>query len=299
MTIVQGIRGSTAPESNYFQLRINSLGAAAVPSATSGTSITPGSNAYGNYASLIPGIDPGGGAPYVSHDVYGLWIYAVAGSVSTEARDLLLTIGVDPAGATTFVDKISHLICPQASPYLGASLAGGHAYYFPLLIPAGTSIGAKASVNHGTVRTVRAFVILDCRPTRPDLLRVGRTVTTFGAVTASSRGTAVTPGTVAEGDYVQLGSALTTSIFHWNLGIGCNSGAMENTVVHGDLALETGSTKRLVVSNRQLFTTSGEISGSKDAGSYADGVIGDKVYARLQQAGTLDVYSCAAYGVGP
>jgi hypothetical protein len=276
--------------SNVYQTIISSLGAAAQPSATSGTSITPAQNAYGNYATVLA-------AASVTHKVYGIWVCIVAGGVSTEARDHLVTIGTDPAGGTTFADKIVGLLAPAASPYLGASSMGGHWYWFPLEIEAGTTIGAKAAVSHVTVRTVRVFCILECNPTRPDLLRTGTTVTTYGAVTASAGGTAVLPGTVAEGDYVQLGTALTERTFYWSLGIGCASGSMENTVIHGDLALDTAGVKRVIVANRALQTTSGEVASSRDKGAYGEGLIGDTVYARLQQAGTLNVYTCAAYGV--
>lgn len=284
--------------SNVFESVISSLGVGAPPSATSGTSLTPAQNAYGaSWATLIPGLDPGGGLPYVSKKAYGIWICIHAGGVSTNARDILVKIGVDTAGATSYVDKILHLAAPSASPYLGASLAGGVWYYFPITIDAGTSIGAKASVNNASVGTVRCFCILECDPTRPDLLRTGTTVTTYGADTATSAGTAVVPGTVSDGSWVQLGSALTERTFFWQIGIGCNSGTMENATLHGDLALETAGVKRQIIFNRVVHTTSGELLSARAGGTHGEGLVGDLVYARLQQNGTLNVYSCIAYGV--
>ena len=51
------------------------------------------------------------------------------------------------------------------------------------------------------------------KPTRPELLRVGTKVQTYGAVTASTSGTAITPGTNAMGAYTaSLGTSIQSTL---------------------------------------------------------------------------------------
>jgi hypothetical protein len=285
----------TWTKSNEFGLYIHSLGADVQPSTTYGTSITPGSNTYNSYTSLIAGAS-------VTDDVYEILICTTSNNVSAAQRDTLLTIGLDPAGGTSFTDSINHLLVSNASNYL-TTLPGsaGITYVFPLFIKAGTSIGAKASVNNATVGTLRCFVILSCKPSRPDLLRVGSFVRTFGEVTASSCGTSVTPGTTSKGSYVQLGSALAEPLWYWEVGFGCNdsTATMGNQMFHLDVAIGDASNKRIVVPDCPISTSASETASKPIWGYPAQAAIGDLVYGRAQGGGSGgDTFSMIAYGVG-
>lgn len=286
---------------------VNSWGAAplsTVPDGTradsaQGVSITPGFNAYGSYAQVL-------GA--TSEDGYELEILINSAAVESEARDCLVTIGFDPAGGSSYTglggvagNEIADLIGSCASAFLGVAAPGGVVYRFPLFIPAGTSIAAKASVNNATVGTLYVAVRVRIRPTRPELLRVGRFVRTFGATTASSSGTAVTPGGASEGAYVQLGAALTEVLWDWEVGLGVNSDTMLNTLHQVDVAVGDASNKHIVIAAAEFRQNIVETIGKPAVlRSPFEAAIGDLVYARVQSgpnnanSGT----SVAVYGVG-
>jgi hypothetical protein len=175
------------------------------PAAAFGTSVTPGNNTYGTYAELIDGA-------LVTDDVWAVRIQVNSNTVSGAARDTLLTIGIDPTAGTSYTDHISHLLVSDANTY--TSDHGGVWYDFPFRIPAGSSIAAKASVNNATVGTLRCWMQLYGRPESSEVSPLGTKFRTFGEVTASSRGTLVTPGTTSEGAWTQLGSALTDANAH-------------------------------------------------------------------------------------
>lgn len=273
---------------NEWNLIIPSA-AAARPGTAYGTLVTPVQNAYGSYASLIAGAS-------VTHDVYEIWINVNSVGVSTVARDCIVTIGEDPAGGTTFADTILHLLASCAAGY--NTQAGGIWYRFPYFIKAGTSIGAKASVNAVDLTAINVQVVLMCQPTRPDLIRAGSFIQTFGAVTASSCGTTVTPGGAAEGAYVELGT-LDKALWFWEVGLGTNDSTMSSAAIHADLAVGDATNKRIAIQDALWMVTSSETMGKADSGACRMAASGEKVYGRCQSSVAADsAVSMTAYGVG-
>jgi hypothetical protein len=261
------------------------------PATNFGATITPGINTYGSYASVLAGAS-------VTYDVYGIGIAFNSNFVSTAARDTIVTIGLDPAGGSSFTDCISHLLASCAVPHAGSG--DGVSYYFPLFIKAGSSIGAKASINNATVGTLRCWVTLYCQPSKPEAIKAGSFVTTFGANTAASRGTSVTPGTASEGAWTSLG-ALTQTHWYWQAGFGINSAAMATESLHMDLGIGDGSNNKIAISDQHIVTGATEyVSIMPPRGPcYVTGVSGDSVYGRLQNSGaTTANMSMIAYGVG-
>lgn len=164
-----------------------------------GASVTPGANdAMGSYAALF-------GAA-VAFDVYGISILIRNVQVSGQARPLLVDIGADPAGGTSYGVLIANLngCCAPLINTTGV-LAGFH-YYFPLFIKAGTTLAARAQVGNGTAGT--SVVVCDVfgKPKRPERLRVGSYVDTLGVDAANSRGTTLVPGSPGLGTPVSLGT---------------------------------------------------------------------------------------------
>lgn len=278
---------------NDFNLVISSVADGTRPAAARGTSVTPGNNTYGSYASLIAGAS-------VTDDIFEIWININSVQVTNTAKDCLVTIGVDPAGGTSFSDKISHLLGSCAGPFnASVSGAGGVWYRFPLFIKAGSSIGAKASVNNATVGTASIHVILFGQPSHPELLRYGTVVRTFGENTAASRGTLVTPGTTSDGSYVQLGSALAEPLWYWEWGFGTNDNDMQAAVLDVDVAIGDASNKRRIIPNGWVSTTTAEGIVKPAQGRFAKGAVGDLVYGRAQSSQSADVEpSLIAYGLG-
>jgi hypothetical protein len=274
---------------NEYGLIITSTGGA--PGASFGVAVTPGTNAYGSYTSVLTGAT-------VTDDVYGLWVGACSGFVSGAARDILITIGYDHAGGTSFTDWIPDLLATGACSYSGVSVAGGLWYFFPLYLKSGSSIGAKATVNNGTVGTVNVGVKLLCKPSRPDMLKLGTFVKAFGTAVGTSSGTAVTAGAGSEGAWTQLGSAVADRLFFWQVMMGLNNATYNNNGVHLDLGLGDGSNKRVVVQDQFIGTSTNETLLGTCPGAYAKAASGDLVFGRAQGTGMPTGFSMAAWGVG-
>jgi hypothetical protein len=274
-----------------FEWSLSAHGYGTRPAAAMGISVTPGNNAKGSYATLISGAN-------LINDVYGILIHINSNGVSTAARDTLVDIGTDPAGGT-FGVVIPNLIGSSA----GSAILGGLWYYFPLSIKAGSTIGAAASVNNATVGTLRVNAIVFGRPDRPEVCKTGQRVTAYGATTATSTGTAVTPGTTSDGTLTSLAAAIAERNWWWQLGVGVNNGTITAVNYAGDLAVGSSTSLNRLIIQDQLWwgdaaenwhtSPLGMMSGEYDAAS------GVNVYGRLQCSGTaITGLSMIAYGLG-
>lgn len=277
--------------SNDFNLVIDSQSGVR-PATNYGTSITPGNNAYGSYTQVLSA---------TSDDAYGILINFNSIGVNTTATDCIATVGIDTSGGTSYLDWIVDLLCSCAMAYTAGP--NGVEYYFPLFIPAGSSLAVKMSMNNATPPgSNRCFMRLYCQPSRPELLRVGSQVRTYGSVPASSCGTAVTSGTTSEGTYVSLGTiAAGDNPWYWQVGLGLNNAAVATLDTHHvDLAVgQSGAKKTSVLDQQFTVTTAEQIGVMPNRGDgYSVGASGEIVYARCQCSGSaLTGTSVAAYGV--
>jgi hypothetical protein len=280
---------------NEWGLFIPSVADGTRPATNFGTSVTPGNNTYGSYASVMSGAT-------LTDDCFELWINFNSVGASASARDTICTIGLDAAGGTSFTDFITHLLCSSAGLYQQSAGGGNGVWYrFPIFIKSGTSIGCKASQNNASPAAMRCHIIAFCKPSRPELLRVGSYVDTFGAVTGSSAGTAITPGTTSEGAYVQMGSNVTKDYFYVEWGWGDNTTAQANNVTHIDVAVGDGTNKRIVVPNGVIASDAVEVVHKPNfQGVYATVANGDGVYTRGQSGpnAASTTASTAVYLVG-
>lgn len=256
--------------------------------AAQGVVLTPGNNTYGSYTQLLAGAS-------VSQDCYGILINVNSGAVSAAARDILVTLGIDAAGGTSYTDWIKHLIASCCSPM--GTMAGGMWYYFPLYIKAGTSIAAKASVNNATVGTLRCNIWVFGAPDNPHNLRVGNGVDTIGAVTASSAGTSVTPGTTAEGAWANLGST-TRDCFAWQSGFAINNATITALEYFFDIASDNNANPNLIQMDNVCWATATEQLAFTQWPAFKEVKAGTPIYGRAQCSGTpVSGCSMIAYGV--
>jgi hypothetical protein len=277
---------------NEWGLIISSIADGTRPTIAMGTSITPAQNAYGSYSTLISGAS-------LTDDVYEIEICVCNVAIGGTARDSVAALGIDPAGGTSFT-KVTDLVCGPAAGYTGVSVnVGGYFYRFPYFIKAGTSIGMAMSVNSATVTSVNAFVRCRCRPSRPDLVPVGKWIDSYGVTLASSNGTGITPGTTSEGTLVALGTASRAG--WWvEFGYGCNNSAMQAGIIDVDLAVGNGSNLKFPILNHPVADSSSDsLSKRPGAGRYCLVANGDILYGRAQTGATLETgHSMAAYVVG-
>lgn len=219
------------------------------PSATPGTSVTPGaSNAEGSWTEIASGAS-------LSQDCYWLSLQISGGASSAAAKNQLLDVGVDPAGGTSYTAFLSNLQV-GASPLLTA--AGLRPFTFPMFVRAGSSVAVRVQGSNATAGTVRAIASLFGQPDRPELAPLGTTSQTFGTVTNSS-GQSFTPGNAADGSWVDLGS-VSAPLWWWQVGYGIDNGTITAEYTYIDVAFGDGTNKH-IISRVMHGGTTGETCG--------------------------------------
>lgn len=274
---------------NSFLLTIPSIAEGTQPATNKGTLITSDAavNTYGAYTELMSGAT-------LTDDTWEVWIYIASASATAQARELLVTIGVDPAGGSSYTDTIQHLYGSCA----GALFVGPVPFRFPLLIRAGSSIAAKCQ-SSVSLATCRMWLELKCRPTHPRLHRRGIFVRTFGATLASSSGTVVVPGTAALGAWAQLGAATAETLWWWEYGYGINDTTMTTTLIYADLGIGDATNKHIALPRQAISTSASESITKSISGVAWEAGAGSLIYGRAQSGATPDDNnSMIAYGVG-
>lgn len=278
------------PSLNDYRWQLSSQ-AGVRPAAAYGTVVTPVNISKGTYVQVFSGAA-------VVNDVYFILINVNSNSVSASARDTLLDIGVDEAGGTSYTARIPDLLVSNASPYNVGS--GGVWYAFPLFIPAGSSIAARAAVNNASVGTLRVLIYLYGQPRRPETTRFGRTVQAIGVVPVSVRGTLVTPGTTSDGAWTLLG-ATSQTLWWWQYGYGTNDTTMTAAGIHADLSAGSAGGQKMLLEDALICITSTEQANNAPltAGCVANVAPSQNIYGRLQSSAAADSnVSMIAYGLG-
>ncbi len=219
------------------------------PSATPGTSVTPGaSNAEGSWTQIASSAN-------IAQDCYWLYLQVSGGATSAAAKPQLLDIGVDPAGGTSYTAVISNLAV-GASPLLTA--AGLRPFVFPLFIKAGSSVAVRVQGANATAGTVRAIARFYGQPSNPAAVPTGMFSQTFGTIT-NSNGASFTPGNAADGSWVDLG-AVTLPLWWFQLGYQIDNGTITAEYTYVEVAFGDASNKHTILKTMHGGTT-GETCG--------------------------------------
>lgn len=256
-----------------------------------GTSHTAGvAPAFSTYSTLVT-------AANVLSDVYLIELIFSNAFLAATTRNLLVNIGVDNAGGTAFVTKIPNLIAGHAGSMI---VGGGISYVFPLYIPSGSSIGIQASGNTGFA--FNTAIKIYGQPRRPDAIRVGSYVTSFGVTAATATGTAITLGTTARGTYTQVGVTTTRPHWWWQMGYTfIDTGVTAGSVAFDMAAGSSTTINKQLMQNVLYFQDATErINNQPPFGNFYNNVaVGENVYIRGQGSGTAETStSVAAYGLG-
>jgi hypothetical protein len=275
------------PEWGFFLNSTNVRPAAAV-----GITITPVEDAKGNYSEYVDGA-------LVTSDVWAIAINFNSNARSGEIGNTLVDIGIDTTAGTSYTAIINNLSACHAAPY-NVGLQGIW-YYFPLFIPAGSSIAARASVDSTNLLAFRSFIQLYGKPRHPEAHRVGRRVETIGAVTATSEGTVVVAGGAAEGTYTSVGT-LARDAWFFQMGICSSDTSLTANICDWDMAIGDATNKRTVcepICRMSTVGTAEQFSFINDQNAFCEAKAGQNVYIRGQNGGTPDTdVTCIAYAVG-
>jgi hypothetical protein len=258
------------------------------PSTTPGVSVTPGSGSKGSYVALCSAANNPNG-------YYGVLLWVHAGNTSATIRDILLDIGTDPAGGTSYsqVNGINNIFVPQAS----SAVNSGRWFYFPIFIPAGYSVGARGQAN--STSTFRVGAIFFGNPSHPELVRAGQYSETLGV--SGNGGTPLTMGSSgAEAASWTLLGTTTRPCWWWQLAAGHNVGTTTAQMYFFDLAYGDGTNMVTIIQNLPQFNPgTAEISGNPlwPCG-FCEVPAGASIYARGSASGTAETCEAVAVGIG-
>jgi hypothetical protein len=263
--------------------------------STVGTTVTAdaSANTKGNYASLI---DP------TSNPSYGIWVEFVDVAVATAIQNVLVDIAYGPTGGGNELIVLPDLNAGEAPDH--TTHVGGKTYFFPVYIPTGVRVSARCAASTGGDTVITRIILVQ----NPLYEFTCGLVSVYGRDATNSRGTSVTPGSNAFGNWTELlnaaaGSGLTrphrfwtamidgladTSLFDdryevLELGVGPNSGAV--TTIAGPFLFgeEGGET---VVNSFPILMHGTEIVDSTNL----------KLWARMSQTGATEARGVMAWG---
>lgn len=255
------------------------------PAATMGTSVTPGTSGYGSWAQVLSAL---------TYDVYGLMICMGNNNTTATNRHTIARVGVDTAGGTSYTETIGGLLCGSAANYAASA---GEYMYFPLFIPAGSTVAVSA---YSTVTTAfRIWVQAFAAPPNPSMIRKCSFVEAIGQ--SGLTGVAVTPGTASEGAWTSLGTT-TKRCWWWQFGcqIDLADTSWNTNTIFVDIAVGDVSNKDIILLDQPVSTTNAEVFSIPPftAGCEWDVPAGSTIYARAQVSGTADTLAIVAYGAG-
>lgn len=265
------------------------------PGATPGTSVTPGiSNAEGSWTQLAT-------SGNMAVDTFGFWLRVSDNAVATPTtgKNFLIDIGVDPAGGTSYAAVISNLVVGSAGPI---TAAGGHRFFFPLFIKAGSTVAARIQGSHGTGTASRVGVKFYGRPSNPAAVPVGSFSETIGTIT-NSNGVSFTPGNAADGSWTSLGTT-AKAMWWWQLGYQIDNGTITAEYTYIDLAYGDASNKHLILRKMHQGTTSEQTGAIVDTTDLAYEAFcpvpaGATMYVRGRCLNAPDTgYNAVAVGIG-
>lgn len=239
-------------------------------------------------------------ATALSNEAIGFYIQVHAGATSAAAKPQLMDIGIDPAGGTTYTAIISDMQI-GASPAITA--AGAREHYFPLRIPAGATVAARIRGANATAGTVRIAIRFYGRASNGLALPCGAYSQTLGADTATSLGTAITPGNASDGGWADLG-ATTRDMWWWQLGYVVNNATVTAEYTYLEVAYGDASNKTSIFSVMHGGTTSETCGLAAQTQllwpvAYRPVAAGDHIYVRGRCNNSPDTgYSVTVTGVG-
>lgn len=255
-------------------------------SSRDGTTVTASSSTHtkGSYATLVA---------TTTKPSYGFWlrVKGVAASNTNTSMLLDIAIGDSPSGGNE--ERIVANIDVGAASANATS--GGKVFYFPAYIPSGVSVRAaiQAAIASDTC-TVDIFLNQD-----PSYRWSSGAVQTYGANTATSNGTSVTPASGSFGSWTQIGTGTDPIRNHRFWSVGYSLGT-DTTIVAASVLVEIGTgpdSSNVSTIGRFLFNQASteEIAGPIPQIVYAPVVAGGELWARIASA-EAEARSISIYG---
>lgn len=217
------------------------------PAATPGLSVTPtGSNSEGSYTSHVLATGAN-----LAQDICGLYL-RVSDASATGDRSMIMDIGVDPAGGTSYSELISNIVMGDAP--LATQTGGGIDFFFPIKIKAGSQVACRVQAANATPGTVRVCAKFYGQPSSPESFPCGTFSETIGTIT-NSGGQSFTPGNASDGAWQSLGTT-SKAMWWWQLAYQITNSTITAEYTYIELAYGDGSNKHTIIRIMNGGTTS-------------------------------------------
>jgi hypothetical protein len=254
------------------------------PATSQGTVITAGGSSHALSAAFADVFAS------TSHDATLVAITILNSRSNAAQSDILLNLYVGASGAETV------LIPNLLGGWTSDGQVGGRTYVFPLYIPAGTRISAK---SQALIASDTLSVYMELYGGGEPLGWAGQGVECLGAVTASSRGTSVTPGAAAEGTFTDIG----TSTREYRYVLVMAQGSMTDTNMAAtvfDADVGVGGALLQTLEGFCFYTSGNELTGQLTSGLGRFAVIPSGTALQLRgqvSTATAEPLDCCIYGV--
>lgn len=261
---------------------------------TPGTLVTAGGSTNTKnttYAQLIAS---------TSFDAYFMQIFFSDNNASNNAsQSMLVDIAIGAASSeTVIISNLNASAAGNRTVGVNISARGGQRYAFPLYIPSGSRISATAA---GATASDTCYCIIRLwgNPTKP--VWAGQQVTTYGAVTGSSRGTLVAAGlSGAEGSWTEITASTSAHTYYLAMGAGYGADASSQVGMNFlDAGVGAATESELqALSNITLYSDSVERFSQEFGGAYVDIPSGTRLVARVSSSqASAQSYDVIFYGV--
>lgn len=232
------------PRPNYFGFRYDNWDAN--PGTTAGSTVTAGGSA--NTESATPLVLASGAN--LSSDAFALDLFVCATS-GTGSRQMLMDIGVDPAGGTDYKWVINNLVVGGAPAVTGTG--SGHRFSLPFYFKSGSAVACRTQCSQASI-TADVMASFYGKPSNPEAVFAGSYSETLGSVTNSS-GQSFTPGNAAYGNWADLG-ATSRDLWWWQLGYQVDNATITAEYVYVELAWGNEIVKNRIMRHMEGGTTS-------------------------------------------
>lgn len=212
------------------------------PAQNFGTSVTVGtSNSEGAWTSV-------GSSSDISEEVSWMFLRVANGFAIGTARNMLLDVGVDPAGGTAYTEVVSNWVCGSSD----TTRAGHPVLLLPIQIQAGSSVAVRVQGSDSVAATLNVASKFWGKPSAPQAMPSGKYSQTMGTIT-NSNGTSFTPGNASDGAWVSMGTT-TKDLWWWQVGVQIDNATMSSHFTYVDIAYGDATNKNII--NRSITSSS-------------------------------------------
>lgn len=225
----------------------------------------------------------------VTTDIYALRIQ-VNGAVATNGTSpaMLLDIGFDPNGGTSYATHLSNLVI--GNTFSLTANGSGSWIYMPCRIPAGSAIAARLQAAVGS-RVVYVSAVAFGGFSHDEALPKANYFENINVdATTSSGTTSLTPGAASEGSWVEIGTASQNLWYVWP-SLTTTDTAFGSGIINVDIAIGDATNKKVIITDQMFQTTNTELiaTTAASAGHFSFIPANTKIYARAQESTALSM----------